>query len=874
MATKATSKATPKAATKATKSGSRAAPRTAQHLHDYQRKRDFALTPEPSGKARRSSAGQARQFVVQKHAARRLHYDFRLELDGRLKSWAVPKRPSLDPKVKRLAVQVEDHPVAYAGFEGHIPEGQYGGGDVIVWDRGVWQADDGDPAAAYRAGKLKFHLLGEKLSGGWTLVRTKSPGSADREQWLLIKENDADARPEADYDIVAARPESVLSHATLPLKRRRGEAPAASRPAADNPQTGATPAPLPKQLAPELATPVDAPPAGDWRYEIKFDGYRLLARVDGDAVRLITRSGLDWTVRLEPLATALQALKLEAAWLDGEIVVLDRQGLPDFQALQNAFDAGQTGELVYYLFDLPYHAGLDLRSVPLEQRRDRLRRLLEPGDHDRLRYSEDFAASHGDILRSACDLKLEGVIGKRAGSPYVSRRSTDWIKLKCRLRQEFVIAGHSAPQGRRGGFGALLLGVHDEGGALRYAGRVGTGFSEASLRLLHDGQMQPLARRAPPFAKPPTGRDAAGVTWLEPRLICEVEFASWTRDGLVRQAAFRGLRDDKPAAGIVREQAVPAGRVAPAAGSEKSGRRLGRQDEVAGIAISHPERVIDTDSGMTKLGLAEFYRDLAPRLLPQLAGRPLSLLRAPSGVAGEQFFQRHAETLAIPGLRQIDPGPGEDGEALMEIDSLPALIGAVQMGGIEFHTWNAGSAQLERPDRLVFDLDPDPALPWSRVVEATRLLLTLLDELGLAAFLKTSGGKGMHVVVPLVPGADWKLLKAFSKAVAQHLARLLPQRFADRMGPQNRVGRIFVDYLRNQQGASTVAAYSVRARPGLPVSVPIAEDELEHIGSAAAWTVRNLAERLATLAGDPWANYADGARRITPTMRRRLGMTA
>lgn len=851
-------------------SGRKAAPAAPSPLHDYRRKRDFALTPEPAGRPRRGSgdaAGQARQFVVQKHAARQLHYDFRLELDGSLKSWAVPKGPSLDPKLKRLAVQVEDHPLDYAGFEGRIPAGQYGGGDVIVWDRGVWQADDSDPAAAYRAGKLKFHLCGDKLSGGWTLVRTRLPGSAGRPQWLLIKENDAAARAAADYDILAARPESVLSHAPLP--GARGRAPTEPRAAAAERPAGGRPAALPRQLAPELATPVDAPPAGDWRYEIKFDGYRLLARVDGAAVRLITRSGLDWTARLEPLAAALRALELEAAWLDGELVALDRQGLPDFQTLQNAFDAGQSGELVYYLFDLPYHAGLDLRRSPLEQRRDLLRRLLERGDRERLRYSEDFAAGHGDILRSACALKLEGVIGKRAGSPYVSRRSTDWIKLKCRLRQEFVIGGHSAPQGRRSGFGALLLGVHDEGRALRYAGRVGAGFSEASLRLLH-GQMQPLARPTPPFVPPPAGRDAAGVTWLEPRLVCEVEFASWTRDGLVRQAVFHGLRDDKPAAAVVRERAVPAARLAP---PPAAGRPAGGRAEVAGIAISHPERVIDAASGLSKLGLAEFYRDLAPQLLPQLAGRPLSLLRAPDGVAGGQFFQRHAESLAIPGLRQV-PGPGADDAALMVIDSLPALIGAVQMGGIEFHTWNAGALQLDRPDRLVFDLDPDPALPWGRIAEATRLLLTLLDELGLAAFLKTSGGKGMHVVVPLVPGADWKMTKAFSKAVAQHLARLLPQRFADKMGAPNRVGRIFVDYLRNQPGASTVAAYSVRARPGLPVSVPIARDEVERIGGAAAWTVGNLAERLASLAGDPWAGYADGARRITPTMRRRLGMTA
>lgn len=814
--------------------------KTGPALAEYRRKRDFTATREPAaGPARRKA--KAPLYVVQKHAARHLHYDFRLELGGTLKSWAVPKGPSLDPAVRRLAVHVEDHPLAYADFEGRIPAGQYGAGEVIVWDRGVWEAADADPAAAYRAGKLKFHLLGEKLSGGWTLVRSRLPGTGGKEQWLLIKENDAGARPAADYDIVAARPDSVLGHAALP----------GSDAVADK----ALPAALPARLAPALATLVAAPPSGDWRYEIKFDGYRLLARVDGREVRLFTRNGLDWTDKLPEIAGAVHALGLSSAWLDGEIAVLDDAGRPDFQALQNAFERGRSANIIYLLFDLPYHDGLDLRAVPLEQRRDRLESLLARGTDECLRFSAEFPVDRGNLLRSACALGLEGIIGKRAGSPYVSRRSADWIKLKCKLRQEFVIGGYSAPQGGRHGFGALLLGVHDATGALRYAGRVGTGFSDDQLHALH-ARLQRLARPAPPFSPPPGRREAASATWLAPSLLCEVEFASWTHEDLVRQAVFRGLRDDKPARNIVRER--------PAANPGPAGKA-----EVAGVAISHGERLIDAESGTTKLALAEFYDGIATRLLPQLAGRPLSLLRAPEGIAGEQFFQRHAETLAIPGLRQI--ATATDDEPLIGIDSRRAVVGAVQMGTIEFHGWNADFRHLDRPDRFVLDLDPDPALPWRRIVDATRLVLVLLDELGLDAFLKTSGGKGMHIVVPLAARHGWEQVKAFAKGIAQHLAHHLPRQFVASMGPKNRIGRIFVDYLRNQPGASTVAAYSARARPGLPVSVPIARDELETIDSSAAWNVRTLASRLADLAADPWPGYAH-RQRLTGDMRQRLGL--
>ncbi|MNF48721.1 putative DNA ligase-like protein [compost metagenome] len=824
----------------------------AKSLDEYARKRNFEHSREPAPsrpRKRRGKAGALR-FVVQKHDARRLHYDFRLELDGVLKSWAVPKGPSLDPADKRLAVHVEDHPLDYAGFEGSIPEGHYGAGEVIVWDQGIWQPH-GDPAADYAAGKLKFRLEGEKLVGDWTLVRTRLKGSGDKEQWLLIKERDDSARAAAEFDVLVEQPESVLSGALIPGdKPRRRKAKSGAKPLQG----------IPDSLAPQLATLVDRPPSGDWLYEIKFDGYRLVSRIRDGEARLFTRNGHDWTERLPLQAKALEKLGLGDSWLDGELVVLNEQGLPDFQALQQAFDIGRSKDILYFLFDLPFHAGRDLRHEPLEQRRHELEKLLAGQRKGLLRFSSAFAVSHRDIVQQACAMQLEGVIGKRKGSPYVSRRSADWIKLKCRLRQEFVIVGYTSPQGSRSGFGALLLAVNDQDG-LRYAGRVGTGFDEALLKSLQ-ARMHKLERKVPPLARPPKGAQARGAHWIEPELVGEVEFTEWTRDGLVRQAAFIALRTDKPASEIVRERPSP-----PSAGKPA---RSKARETVAGIAISNPQRVIDTESGARKVDLARYYESIADWILPELDERPVSLLRAPEGVAGEQFFQKHAERLAIPNIKHLDPKLDPGHARLMEIDSLKALVGAVQMGCIELHTWNATTSRIELPDRLILDLDPDPALPWRSMLEATRLTLSVLDELGLDTYLKTSGGKGMHLVVPLARRADWDSVKAFGKALAEFMARQLPERFTATMGPKNRVGKIFIDYLRNTRGASTVAAYSARARPGLAVSVPIHRDELDELRSAQQWNIDNLRLRLDQLRASPWQGYAN-RQRLTRAMWNRLG---
>ncbi|MGN8104888.1 DNA ligase D [Pseudomonas sp. 22072] len=833
----------------------------AKPLSEYNRKRDFKITAEPAGSSPASKRNaSALSFVIQKHDARNLHYDFRLELDGVLLSWAVPKGPSLDPSQKRLAVHVEDHPLSYGSFEGSIPAGQYGAGDVIVWDRGIWQPHD-DPRKAYAAGKLKFTLVGEKLSGDWALVRTRLKGSGDKEQWLLIKENDQQARPASEFDIVEAEPASVLSDAVVGKPKAKAKAKPKAAPKAKAPKRNAA---LPDEFAPQLATLVDRAPEGDWRYEIKFDGYRIMARIRDGEVRLFTRNGHDWTERLPRQCKALQALKLKDSWLDGEVVSLNGDGLPDFQALQNAFDIGRSLDIVYYLFDAPFLNGRDQREDPVEERRAALKSALSASRSKLLRFSEAFAASQRDIFESACDLALEGVIGKRAGSPYVSRRSADWIKLKCRLRQEFVIVGYTRPQGSRSGFGALLLAVNDDTG-LVYAGRVGTGFDQAALKTIY-AKLTPLERKDSPLQKPLTSAQARGVHWVEPSLVGEVQFAEWTREGVVRQAAFVSLRTDKPASQIIHEQPRAAKSVkAPQA--SKAGKA---QATVKNVKITHPERIIDKHSGTQKQQLAQFYTDISEWILPFLRARAVSLLRAPEGIEGEQFFQKHSERMAIPHIKQLDPALDPGHARLMEIDSVEALVRAVQMGTVEFHTWGATADKIETPDLFVLDLDPDPALPWKAMLEAAQLTLSVLDELGLQAFVKTSGGKGLHLIVPLARRDNWDTVKAFAKAIAQFMTRQLPERFTATSGPKNRVGKIFIDYLRNARGASTVAAYSVRARPGLPVSVPVSREELKGLRGAQQWTVANLHQRLQALKDDPWVGYAN-RQKISKKMWDKLG---
>ncbi|MDQ9169344.1 DNA ligase D [Oxalobacteraceae bacterium R-40] len=865
-------------------------------LSSYHAKRNFNVTREPKGRVQASH--DELQFVVQEHHASKLHYDFRLELDGVLKSWTVPKGPSLDPNEKRLAVHVEDHPIAYAGFEGTIPENQYGAGRVRIWDSGYWEPI-GDPAAAYRAGKLKFRLYGEKLQGGWALIKTRLRGGSDKEQWLLIKERD-----EAAQDASHASPSGRKAGSTQAVAAKARAKPAAKGAVQASPRkrtalkpssaqdaedvavsklANALKAPLPAAVNAQLATLVEhAPTQGDWIYEIKYDGYRILARIESGRVQLMTRDGKDWTARLPRQVEALQELGLKNAWLDGEIVVLDGHGIPSFQQLQNAFDAKSTAKVIFFAFDLLYLDGYDLRNVPLLQRRGLLERALAKADQEHIRYSAPLHEPAEKLLDSACQLSMEGIIGKLSDSIYTGKRSADWIKLKCRKRQEFVIAGFTDPQGKRQFFGSLLLAVFTDDGVLRYAGRVGTGFDNAVLQSVYK-KLKPLMQSRCPFPEIPRGPGIAKAHWLKPKLVAEISFAEWTKDGLLRQAVFHGLRTDKPAGQIRREQAVDLSASRQQAASKrpaKSRSKLSASVENAasdantfhGIVITHPERVIDPSSGLTKLDIARYYDAVAPFILPYLKDRPVYLLRSPGGLSGKAFFQRHAIRAAIPGIQLLDPSVDPEHEPLMVINSAQALIGAAQMGSLELHSCNATADMLDRPDCMVFDLDPDPNLPWKRIAESAKLTRQLLDELGLTCFLKTSGSKGLHLIVPLARRHDWESVTQFSKALAQHLANTIPGHFIASMGEENRVGKIYIDYLRNSKMASTVVPYSTRARNGLPVAVPIAWEELDDIKGSAMWNIVSIQERLVRQKSDPWQDFFSTRQILTKSMRKALGI--
>lgn len=839
-----------------------------QSLTKYRAKRNFALTTEPVGGKERKTSSLS--FVIQKHWARSLHYDFRLELAGTLKSWAVPKGPSFDPKVKRMAVHVEDHPLAYSSFEGTIPAKQYGAGKVLIWDKGTW-SPRGDPLQDYLAGALKFELFGHKLQGKWALIRIKGRGEK-QEPWLLIKEKDEFARPASEFSVVDQRPESVQA---LPApKQKIGITSSHSAPIADaKPKKlartgiplpdGAIKARLPAQLAPQLATLVAAPPIDPdaWVYEIKFDGYRLMSRVNGADIKLFTRNGHDWTLKLAPLRSAIASLKLPAGWYDGEIVVPDEDGVPDFGALQRAFDAAHTNDIVLYLFDLPFYAGHDLRAVPLLARRALLQRVLEKASSAQVRFSDVFNAPPESVVAAACKLGLEGIIAKRLDSTYVSRRALTWIKLKCSQRQEFVIGGYTDPQGARSGIGALLLGVHDAQGTLRYAGKVGTGFSERVLDELL-AKLRALSANPSPFAKSPA--IGGKPYWVKPTMVAEVSFGEWTRDGHLRHAVFRGLRTDKPAKSIVRESTsspkIAAKQPQPVAPAGGETRALSLR-----MRVTNSQRVIDESTGTTKLELVRYYDLIGDLMMVHLA-RPVALLRAPGGIDGALFFQKHAEIEKLPGFRQLDPALDPDHPAMLEVRTTQGLLSAAQWNVVEFHTLNTDTKTFVHPNRMVFDLDPGNGVAWPQIQEAAILVHKFLEQLGLPAFLKTSGGKGLHIVVPLRKVHDWDTVKGFSQAIVAHLATTIPQRFVAKSGPKNRIGKIFIDYLRNDQGASTVCAWSARARPGLGISVPVEWSELSSLKGGDHWQVRTAHARL-DKGNDPWRGYLKAAKSLSAAMK-------
>ena len=850
-------------------------------LETYRQKRDFRSTSEPRGRKARKAGNS---FVIQKHDATRLHYDLRLEMDGVLKSWAVTKGPSLVPGEKRLAVHVEDHPLEYGDFEGTIPKGEYGGGTVIVWDRGTWDPVD-DAHNGYAKGHLEFELAGEKLAGRWHLVRMKGKRAEKRENWLLIKGDDEAARDENAPDILEERPESVKTGRVIgevadeapgwssktgkidkPKGTRKNAVKAAASEQAPEPlkpaaRKGAKKAPLPEFVEPTLATLSATPPEGErWIHEIKFDGYRLQARIEAGRVKLLTRSGLDWTKKFgKEVVAALKALPVATALIDGELVVETGSGASDFSALQADLSAGRTDRFAFYVFDLLHLDGHDLRSVPLIERKRMLEDLVlgEPG---RVRYSSHFEESGGLVLRHACRLSLEGVVSKQADAPYRSGRSKSWIKSKCSARQEFVIGGYVPSSTSPKAIGSLVLGVHDAAGRLEHVGRVGTGFSVSVAAELFK-RLDPMRVSDSPFSGKLTAEEARQARFVRPELVAEVEFRAWTADGHLRHASFRGLRDDKPAVEVVRE--VPRTR----SSSPKPQRRT--------VQLTHPDRIYWPDVGVTKEGLADYYTEIWRYIAPHVVGRPLALLRCPGGITGQQFFQKHAWKGLNRNIVLVADPQGSEDSPLIAINDLDGLIGLVQAAVLEIHPWGSTVADWERPDLIVMDLDPGEGVSWEMIVAAARETRQRLEDAGLAAFVKSSGGKGLHVVAPLKPKAEWPAVKVFTKSLAEAMAADSPDRYVSTITKSKRRGKILVDYLRNQRGMTAVAPYSTRARPGATVSMPLAWSELESGIGPGHFNVENTPTRLAALDSDPWEDFRAAAAPLVEkkprTSRKRAG---
>lgn len=820
-------------------------------LRAYHRKRDFRRTREPSGEQTVAASGQL--YVMHKHAARHDHFDLRIEQDGVLRSWALPRGPSLESGEKRLAVEVEDHPLDYGAFEGTIPEGEYGAGTVMLWDQGVWQ-----PNGRNDADQLDFVLDGEKLKGAWTLVRTRGKDRGKQSQWLLIKRSDRSPRrlePD-DRSVISGRSMAQIAGAEASVSRA-------------GTLSGARQAPLPERIAPQLATLNEhAPHGADWLHEIKFDGYRILARIDQGKVRLLTRNGHDWAARFQAQARQLQQLPLEQAFLDGEMVAVTAAGVSDFSGLQEALSRKQTARLCYQLFDLPYLDGHDLSAVPLEERKRLLAELLAStaGSTPLLRYSDHVRGEGEAFFEQARELGLEGIVSKRADAPYRSGRGTLWRKLKCTRHDEFVVGGFSPPAGSRSGFGALLLGAWRDGAdedQLVYMGRVGTGFSEYMLNDLYD-QLQRLVTDKAPFAPGPAlAQVPRGTQWVTPRLVAEVEYAERTGDGLLRHSRFRGLREDRRPEEIRLDEEPPV--TSPTVRQNDSAR-------VAGITLTHPERTLYPDPGVTKLELARYYAAIADWMLPWLANRPLSLLRCPDGQDQECFFQKHPDNSLGKNIGRVAITENDGPRDYVYVRSLSDIIALVQHGVLEFHPWGCQVEDIEHPDLLVFDLDPAPEVAWERVLDTARALRDRLEGLGFTAYARLTGGKGLHVVVPLEPRADWATAKAFAKALSAQQVRDAPGRLTVQMAKSKRRGRIFIDYLRNGRGATAIASYSTRARPGAPVAVPVRWDELSPALRADRYTLNNLRRRLGALKHDPWEDFYEAAVPLDADRLRAVGL--
>jgi len=858
---------------------STAAGKVDKQLERYRSMRDFSITHEPARSVKATASRVKLPFVIQKHAASRLHYDFRLGWNGVLKSWAVAKGPSYYPKDKRLAVQVEDHPIEYGGFEGIIPQGQYGGGTVMLWDEGTWepQAEYPDVDAGLRNGSLKFILHGEKLQGKWALVRMKDKVPNQKHNWLLIKEHDFFERGETDTPITEEAPNSVVTERTLEQIAHSedhvwGSKKAAKKSAQKRDQPSLFPKrrllqkeslktstpptakqqqstqslssdlrsypreSLPDFIAPQLAIQIDQAPVGEgWLHELKLDGYRIQAHKNGSSVHLYTRTGLDWTHRMKSTAEGVATLPVHSAILDGEVVVLSENGTTNFADLQASFSDGGKHSRTYFVFDLLHADGHNLRNAQLIERKQLLAEILANTPVG-IGFSEHINANGASVFNRACELHAEGIVSKLAAGQYKSGRTSEWVKVKCVQEQEFVVGGFTLPSNGSLGIGALLLGYYEKG-RLIYAGRTGTGFTQKSSRTLRD-QADKLRTAKCHFQNVP--RDAQkGVIWLKPTLVVQVRFATWTADCLVRQASFQGLREDKPAKDVRREIPVFLGRKSTtkeahhairdaSAATTLSPAPEKKAKRQSAIRLTHPDKVLDEESGLTKQQLADYYWQIADYLLPEITNRPLSLVRCPEGSGKPCFFQKHTSVMLPPGVETIDiRDKSGKVEPYITISTKEALAGLAQMGVLEVHPWGAQNTDLEHPDRMIIDLDPDASVTWRTLADSAKEVHALFRKFGVESFLKSTGGKGLHVVVPMDPKHSWQEIKNTAREIALYLERKQPSLYISKSSKAARSGRIFVDYLRNERGATAVAAFSPRARLGVNVAMPLSWSELD-----------------------------------------------